>query len=434
MTALTNPFRPDFGTAPPLLAGRDELMREAIVALSAGPTHRNFSTLLLGPRGVGKTAVLNAISDDATAAGWRVLAVDALLSPSDDETVTAQIAERCLEHMDDIDPPKSIRTTGLHLPLIGGGVEWKHNRPRPPTFRRLLDDLIAATQAQGGAGVLITVDEMHNLEAPDASRLSSALQRLTKVESKPLAFVGVGLPSLEHTLLPNKGFTFFQRCRRQRVRNLSLHDATLAIGEPLRDAKADISDPDLRRASAASLGYGYAIQSVGYHIWELSGTPAVPVDSEHVTEAIKLMEEDVGQHVTTPIWSRLSPGDKRFLIAMAEGDEPARLTDVARRIRGNGSGASIYKQRLLDEGVIFETGMGQLMFSNSAVRARALEERDLQAALTEEAERRTLEHAAAGIIESSAQARSVCNHPMPRANAHCALPEGHKGAHRSKRR
>lgn len=428
-----NPFRPDFGTTPPVLAGRDELIRDSLTALSAGPTHRNFSSLLLGPRGVGKTTVLNAVADDAAASGWRVIAVDALLAPAENETVTAQIAERSIEHLEDIKPPKSVKTTGLSLPLIGGGVEWTHNARRAPTFRRLLSDLVESTLGQGGAGVLITVDEMHNLEAPDASRLSSALQRLTKVEARQLAFVGVGLPSVEHTLLPNKGFTFFQRCHRTRVKHVSIHDAELAIREPLRDADVEIDDSELRRAAAATLGYGYSIQSIGFHLWELSGGQGAAVTPDHVTEAIHLMDEDVGQHVTTPIWSRLSSGDKNFLIAMIETDEPSRLADIARNMRGNSAGAATYKQRLLNEGVLVETGMGQLMFSNAAVRSRALEERDLQHALGQEALRRRAEQSAVHQETSGARMDPICNQWMPRAKANCALPVGHRGAHRSHR-
>ena len=392
MTDIPNPFRPDFGTEPPLLAGRDDLIRGAMSALAIGPADKAFTSLMLGPRGVGKTTVLNAITSEAAAAGWRVLAADAMLSPSPGETVTDQVAELCREHLDEITPPKSARTTGVQFPVIGGGVEWERAPQRPATFRRLLSDLEAASVGQGGAGVLVAVDEIHNLEPPDASRLSSALQRLIKVDARRIAFFGVGLPSVEYRLLPNPGFTFFQRCHRVYVRNVSIHDAEHAIGRPMRDRDVEMDPCDLRRAASATLGYGFAIQSVGHHIWNLSGAPGVQVTPEHVTEAVVSMERDVGQHVTTPIWSRLSPGDKRFLMALAANGEPADMADIARRTR---SGVDTYKQRLLDEGVITETGMGQVMFTNAAVRARALAEIDLEAALQAEAERRAAERPAA---------------------------------------
>ena len=49
--------------------------------LAAGPTRKEFTTLMLGPRGIGKTTMLAAIADEAEAAGWRVIRIDAPLSP-----------------------------------------------------------------------------------------------------------------------------------------------------------------------------------------------------------------------------------------------------------------------------------------------------------------------------------------------------------------
>ena len=424
-----NPFQPDFGNAPPLLAGRDELIRSAMSALAQGPRVKAFTSLMLGPRGVGKTAALNAISEEAAAAGWRVIAADALLNPPDGETVPEQIIEFCHEHLEDITPPKAARTTGVQVPIVGG-VQFERYTPRPRTFRWLLSDLERSAVAQGAAGVLITVDELHNLEPAEASRLASAFQRLIKKEHKQIGFIGVGLPSVEHLLLPNKGFTFFQRCHREPVRHVSIHDAEEAIRWPLRAHGVEIASTELRRAASATLGYGYAIQSVGHHIWELAAVPAGRITSEIVTQAIQRMEEDIGTHVTTPIWSRLSDGQKRFLMAMAANGEPARLADIARR---STTGVVTYKNRLLEEGVLTETSDGQLMFSNAAVRSRALAEIDLQAAAHDEAMRREAERSAVEASGYVERRRARCNEWMPRAGQHCVLPAGHRGPHRSRR-
>lgn len=426
---VLNPFQPDFGNAPPLLAGRDELIRFIMSALAQGPRVKAFTSLMLGPRGVGKTAALNAISDEAAAAGWRVIAADALLSPPDGETVPEQIIELCHEHLEDITPPKAARTTGVQVPIVGG-VQFERHTPRPRTFRRLLSDLERDALEQGAAGVLITVDELHNLEPPEASRLSSAFQRLVKKEHKQIGFIGVGLPSVEHLLLPNKGFTFFQRCHREPVRHVSIHDAEEAIRWPLAEHEVEIAPADLRRAASATLGYGYAIQSVGHHIWELAAAPTGRITPEIVTHAIQRMEDDIGTHVTTPIWSRLPDGQKRFLMAMAANGEPARLADIARR---SNTGVVTYKNRLLEEGVLTETPDGQLMFSNAAVRSRALAEIDLQTAAHEEAMRREAERSAVEASGYVERQRARCNEWMPRAGKYCMLPAGHRGPHRSRR-
>ena len=96
-------------------------------------------------------------------------------------------------------------------------------------LQRALGELADLVAEQGGAGVLAVVDEFHNLRAQDASVIASAIQQLAKDQDKPVALLGAGLAHVEHTLLPHKGFTFFQRCKRHRILNLSLLEAKEAI-------------------------------------------------------------------------------------------------------------------------------------------------------------------------------------------------------------
>ena len=327
------------------------------------------------------------------------------------------------------------------MPLVGGGLQWENLGRPEPLLRRLLETTVDASVAEGAAGVLLAVDEFHNLTAPEASRVASALQRITKIAQKPLAFIGVGLPHVEYTLLPNKGFTFFQRCHRDAVGNVTLHEAMQALEVPLSAHGASISHRDLRTAAAATLGYGFALQSVGYHLWELSACPA-EVGEQHVRAAILLMEEDLARSVTSPIWNRLSPQDRRFLYAMLPDRGPTRQKDIAQRLRARSAHVSTYKRRLLNEGVIIETSRGLLAFSNTAVRYRALEERDLEAVGDASAPADdpaapdsgpTAMTPAAGGAAPPAPRLEVCGEAMPRARASCVLYKDHKGAHRSKR-
>ena len=65
-----NPYAPGAGTPPPELAGRDDLIERAAVALDrirAGRSARSF--VLYGLRGVGKTVLLNRIRRDAEKRG-----------------------------------------------------------------------------------------------------------------------------------------------------------------------------------------------------------------------------------------------------------------------------------------------------------------------------------------------------------------------------
>lgn len=76
---VTNPYRPGAGRRPPLLAGRDDLLRAFDVVCrrveTAGEGDRSW--VLNGLRGVGKTVLLNELMSRVTSHGWIVAKVEA---------------------------------------------------------------------------------------------------------------------------------------------------------------------------------------------------------------------------------------------------------------------------------------------------------------------------------------------------------------------
>src|SRR6185312_2989922 len=78
MDPRRNPYAPGAGTPPPELAGRDELIERAAVALDRIRAHRAArSFILYGLRGVGKTVLLNRIRLDAETRGLLGVKVEA---------------------------------------------------------------------------------------------------------------------------------------------------------------------------------------------------------------------------------------------------------------------------------------------------------------------------------------------------------------------
>jgi len=63
MDKLRNPFSPGAGTPPPELAGRDDILQQALVTLARIKLGRaEKSILLVGLRGTGKTVLLRQIA------------------------------------------------------------------------------------------------------------------------------------------------------------------------------------------------------------------------------------------------------------------------------------------------------------------------------------------------------------------------------------
>src|SRR5262245_41036980 len=78
MDPRTNPFTPGAGTQPPELAGRNEIIENAKIALDRVKLGRSArSQMFLGLRGVGKTVLLNRIEQLATERGFVTIVLEA---------------------------------------------------------------------------------------------------------------------------------------------------------------------------------------------------------------------------------------------------------------------------------------------------------------------------------------------------------------------
>jgi len=78
MDPVRNPFAPGAGSQPPALAGRDDIISDAITALKRTQIGRHArSQMLLGLRGTGKTVLLNTIENAAENSGYLTSVIEA---------------------------------------------------------------------------------------------------------------------------------------------------------------------------------------------------------------------------------------------------------------------------------------------------------------------------------------------------------------------
>src|SRR5215469_11126153 len=78
MDPRRNPYAPGAGTPPPELAGRDDLIERAAIALDRIRSGRAARSLILyGLRGVGKTVLLNRVAQDAETRGIAAVRIEA---------------------------------------------------------------------------------------------------------------------------------------------------------------------------------------------------------------------------------------------------------------------------------------------------------------------------------------------------------------------
>lgn len=165
-----NPFTPTFGKVPPYLVGRDEILSSMRDAFANGSGDPNLSTILMGARGTGKTALLSSIADEALEEGWVSANVSAVPGMLEDILQRSQEAATTFLQKD----PKA-RITGISL---GGlfGVDVERPSAAPGNWRTKMNALLDQLD-QHGVGLLITVDEV-DVTLNEMLALASTYQHL----------------------------------------------------------------------------------------------------------------------------------------------------------------------------------------------------------------------------------------------------------------
>lgn len=366
-----NPFLPTFGTSPPLLAGRNREVERFAHAFEEGPRHPDYTMLITGAMGTGKTVLLNEAEDAALSRGWRVVSVSASVTD-----LTARITAAVLEHLRELEDGKPARRISS-VQAFGVGIAWED---RPDEGYGLPIDLRAALTALAQrltdtrTGLLLTVDEMQGVHLSDARELAVAVQHVTRRELLPVAFAGAALPEIDSTVLNDREMTFFQRCARSQIGPLQDADTELALHWPITNAGKAIHYEALRVMVEASRGHPYSIQLLGYHGWETAfADPAAPgtlqIEVKHAQAGTLEAERAELEQIVKPIWSGLSEVDRSFLVAMAHDEQESSIRDIARRLGKSTNYVQHYKCRLVNAGAISPASRGKIRFVHNGTRS-----------------------------------------------------------------
>ncbi len=417
-----NPFTPDFGQQPSRLVGRDDLVRSLRRGLESGPRDPRFTSILLGPRGSGKTVILNHLKDEARASGWIVLALD---------TTTEGVHERISERIDwarseheslpENDDVTTRRATTIKMPPF----VWQREAIRTARpewgLRRQLTTL-ADHAAQNDTAVLLVIDEMHSGDTTELRRLAADLQHITKGERLPLGFLGAGLSEMKHTLLEDKRMTFFARCNRHDMPPLSRVNAQRFLTATAADVDGSFEDIALATLVEAVGSLPYKMQLLGHNAWEAADAPNNPIDETAVASAITETDRLMLERVSLPAWTALNETEQGYLSQLARFGGEATPQQIAQALLGNPKTLTRAWRHLENAGCI-KTG------SDGIVRIADVITVDSIVQITTEEAMHSSSNA-----NSSQQASSTtrCNFWMPRAHAPCILPLGHSGGHRSR--
>ena len=340
--ASANPFKPTAGAEPPVLAGRKKVIEDFTDGLTEGPGAPGRLMRISGPRGSGKTVLLTELGDIAKDKGWVVV----------DETAGKGLVDRIMERLAR-QLPEANASMDIDLGFVkahagvssgAGGAD----------IRTVLDE---AAGRIGKKGVLVTVDEVQDADKGEMAAISQAVQHLIR-EKKDVAFVFAGLTMGVADFINGEAMTFLRRAKAEQLKSIPDDDVAAAFEKTFGDSGMPIAGNALSDAVAATGGYAYMVQLVGYNVWKVARRhfderPAVT--TEDVREGADMAMEDYVEAVVEPALSRLSKRAMSYLVEMSGSDGPSSTGCVAKSLGVPAQSLSSVRASLIAKQVIEPT-------------------------------------------------------------------------------
>lgn len=340
--ASANPFKPTAGAEPPVLAGRKKVIDDFTDGLTEGPGAPGRLMRISGPRGSGKTVLLTELGDIAKDKGWVVV----------DETAGKGLVDRITERL-----VRQLPEANASMDIDLGFVK-AHAGVSSGTggsdIRTVLDE---AAGRIGKKGVLVTVDEVQDADKGEMAAISQAVQHLIR-EKKDVAFVFAGLTMGVADFINGEAMTFLRRAKAEQLKSIPDDDVAAAFEKTFGDSGMPIAGNALSAAVAATGGYAYMVQLVGYNVWKVARrhfgeSPAVAM--EDVREGVEMAMGDYVEAVIEPALSRLSKRAMSYLVEMSGSDGPSSTGCVAKSLGVPAQSLSNVRASLIAKQVIEPT-------------------------------------------------------------------------------
>ena len=375
MDPVRNPFAPGAGTQPPELAGRDEIINSASVALQRVLQGRHDkSQILLGLRGTGKTVLLNKIEELAKSFGH----VTSFIEAPEGRSLAALLYPRiyqALRKLSTVESAKSavhnatraLRGFASAFKLSVGDVSISVDPEKGVAdsgdLEYDLTDLFVlvseAAKAAGKAWTLL-IDEVQYLSEKELAALIVAIHRVNQ-KQLPVMFFGAGLPQI--AALSGDAKSYAERLfDYPPVGALDATSARAAIRQPIETEEESISDEALALIVKKTEGYPYFLQEWGYQAWNIADQSPIEVEDVERASASALRRLDDGFFKVR--LDRLTPKEREYVVAMAQlGKGPYRSADVADKLNEAITALGPRRSKIISKGMIYSPAHGDIDFT-----------------------------------------------------------------------
>lgn len=332
--------------------------------------------LMTGLRGVGKTVLLNEIERIAEECGCATIVVEA----HENKTLGALITPALRRLLFDLDRVAgagdkvkrgfavlrsfigSLNLTidevsiGLDVSPAQGSADSGDIEADLP----VLFNAIGEAALERKRSVALFIDEVQYFNARELGALIMAMHKVQQ-RQLPIALVGAGLPILPGLAGDSKSyaerlFTFPD------IGALNEKESAEAIRDPALKEGVRIAPSALTEIFRVTKGYPYFLQEWGYQAWNLAKRS--PITKTTVMDATPLAIARLDKNFFRVRYERLTPGEKKFLRAMAElGPGPYRTGEIAQTLDVKTTSMQQTRAGLIKKGMIYSPAYGDMAFT-----------------------------------------------------------------------
>lgn len=375
MDPVRNPFAPGAGTQPPELAGRDQIINAADIALQRVLHGRHDkSQILLGLRGTGKTVLLNKIEELALKHGH----VTSFIEAPEGQSLPALLYPKIHQALRKLSVVESAKaaTHGAMRALrsfasvfkfkvgdISLSVDPENGVADSGNLEFDLADLFVrvgeAAKAARSAWTLL-IDEVQYLSEKELAALIVAIHRVNQ-KQLPVMFFGAGLPQI--AALSGDAKSYAERLfDYPPVGPLDTVSATAAIQQPVEAEGESIGNDALMLIVKKTEGYPYFLQEWGYQAWNTADHS--PIRAQDVERASGSALKRLDDGFFKVRLDRLTPKEREYVMAMAQlGKGPYRSADVAEKLSESITSLGPRRAKIISKGMIYSPAHGDIDFT-----------------------------------------------------------------------
>lgn len=377
MNPINNPYSPGAGTAPPELAGRDEIretVRICLERLRRGNPAK--SVMLVGLRGVGKTVLLDQMRNDAEASGIHTVRIEAPENRSLPAMLAPQLrlallrlsriekardyAHRALRGLAGFAKALKLKFDDIEVGLdLDPEPGLADNGDLEMDLAALLEEL-GRTAQQAGTVLAMFVDELQYVEEAQMAALISALHRCAQ-QKLPVCLIGAGLPQLRGRAGNAKSYAerLFDY---PEIGPLSPAAAWQALTKPAEGLGVSFAPGTVEQIIDETQCYPYFLQEWAKCAWDIADES--PISEDDVRSAGIQAVAALDENFFRVRFDRLTPMEKRYLRAMAElGPGPHRSGDISDTLKRKVTALAPLRNGLIGKGMIWSPNHGDTAFT-----------------------------------------------------------------------